>query len=106
MIVNRGVSLNAIFLSGLEVFNTMSRRRVHDAGSLIERDVIGQHCGHAQIQKWVLKFQVRQILPLPWAANARSFEFHGIERRSNEVRREQQRPGSGLGNDVVIFWMK
>ncbi len=46
MIIDRRVRLDAIFLPGLEVLDAMPRRRVHDAGALIERDVIGQHRRH------------------------------------------------------------
>src|SRR6266404_3009582 len=35
VVVNRRVRLDAVFLSGLEVLNAMSRRRMHDAGTLI-----------------------------------------------------------------------
>ncbi len=104
--VNRRVRLNAIFLPGLKVLDAVARRGVHDAGALIERDVIGQHRGHSQIQKRMPEFQLRQIFPLPRPAHAPCFELQRIERRADQIRREQQRSGGSFGHDVIVVRMK
>ena len=76
-VVERGVGLKPIFLPGLEVFQAMAWRGMHDTGTLIEGHIIGQHGGDAQIQEGVLEFEAREIAALPRTAQAgaRDSEF-------------------------------
>ena len=53
----------AVFLPDCKVFRAMARRGVHDAGALLERDVLAEHAGHNAIQKRMLKFRAFENLP-------------------------------------------
>ena len=104
--IDRRVRLNAIFLPGLKVLHAVARRGVHDAGALIERHVIGQNRWDSQIQKRMPEFQLRQIFPFPRPAHASCFKLQSIERRADQIRREQQRSRGSFGHDVIVVRMK
>ena len=61
-VVLRRVGFEAIFLAGAKVVGAMAGRGVNDAAALVERDVIGEHAGHAHIEKRMLEFERLRIL--------------------------------------------
>ena len=70
-VIERRVSLQAIFLSGIEVVRAVARSGVYDATALIERDVIGKNSRDLNIKEGVLKFHAFEIAPLERAAHFR-----------------------------------
>ena len=74
-VILRRVGFEAVFLAGAEVVRAMARRGVDDAAALIERDVIGQHAGHAHIEKRMLKLGAFEFAALPRAVRAAHFDL-------------------------------
>ena len=69
-VVLRRVGFEAVFLAGAEVVRAVAGRGVHDAAALIERHVIGEHAGHAHIEKRMLEFDAFEFLAFPRAVRA------------------------------------
>ena len=83
IVVLRRVGFESIFLAGAKVVGAMAGRGVHDAAALIERDVIGEHAGHVQVEKRMLELRAFEFPTLPAAGDATDFEAQVREARAS-----------------------
>ena len=89
-VVERRVDFQAVFLAGVEVVRAVAGRGVHDAAALIERDVVGEHAGHLNRQKWMLKFHAFEIAAFEGRENFGFLDFAFGLQRGDAIRGEQQ----------------
>src|SRR2546427_10853680 len=64
VIVQGRVCLQAIFLTHREVLGSMPRSRMHDAATLLQRDMLAEHSGNDSIEKGVLKLGTGKAVAL------------------------------------------
>ena len=74
VVILRRVGFEAVFLAGAKVVGAMAGRGVHDSAALIERDVLGEHAGHCEIEKRMLELRAFEFPALPAAGDAADFE--------------------------------
>ena len=63
-VVERSGGFEIVLLAGVEVVDAMAGSGVNDAGTLIERDVAGEHAEDLQRQEGMLEFCVLEMVAL------------------------------------------
>ena len=85
----------------------MARRGVHDAGALIERDVIGENAGHLNGQERDAEISAFEIAAFQRAATLRLASMpQSACSAADPIRREQQRAFFRFDHDVFKVRMK
>jgi hypothetical protein len=105
-VIDGCVRLDSIFLSCLKVLDAVTRCGMHDTRTLIQRDVIGQHRRHLQIQEWMPKIQIGEIFAFPWPTNLFRLQLQCIQSRPDQILRQKQRSRIRLRDNIFVVRMK
>ena len=69
VIVKGRIGRETIFLTYDEVFGAMPGSRVHDAATLLERDVLAENSGNHAVEKRMLELGAGERIALKWLRN-------------------------------------